>query len=379
MGLSFPKIKLPQLKTAGRPAAARFALPFLGRKREELALGLDIGSHAVKICEMAATGNGYRLKSLGSALLPPDSLEDGALVAPEEVAKVIAALIANLKTKTKKVALSVSGYSVIVKKINLEVMSAEELDKHIHEEAEQYIPFDIDDVYLDCQDLHTNTEEEARTDVMLVAAKKEVVDGYLEMLQSIGLKPVVVDVDAFALENAFETGFGQDENVALVDIGASKMNLNLLAGGSSALARDVVLGGRQLTEQIAKALNLSFDEAEELKLGRTAAPDPETEETIARLVRETCTQCSAEIKRALDFYQTNHPDDPIQRLVISGGGAKLAGLADFLGRETGLQAEIFNPFARAEVDESVINPAYLKAVAPEMVLAAGLATRPVEF
>lgn len=350
-----------------------------GRKREELALGLDIGSHAVKICELAGTGDGYRLKSLGSALLPPDALEDGALVAPDEVAKVIAALIANLKPKTKKVAFSVSGYSVIVKKINLEVMTAEELDKHIHEEAEQYIPFDIDDVYLDCQDLHTNTEEEARTDVMLVAAKREVVDGYLEMLQSIGLKPVVVDVDAFALGNAFEASFSPDENVALVDIGASKMNLNLLAGGSSALARDVVLGGRQLTEQIAKALNLSFDEAEELKLGRTDAPDQETRETITRLVRETCTQWSAEIKRALDFYQTNHPDDPIQRLVISGGGAKLAGLADFLGRETGLPAEIFNPFTRAEVDENAINPAYLKAVAPEMVLAAGLATRPAEF
>lgn len=187
---SFNKMQMPSLH-----------LPFLNR--QTLSIGLDIGSHSIKICEFAETADGYKLVSLGSAKLPPYSLEDGAVQDPIAVSKVITALIKNLKIKNKKVAISISGYSVIVKKINLAVMTEANLERHIESEAEQYIPFDIEDVYLDFQDLKTNTENEERTDVLLVAAKRDVVDGYLNMLRSAGLQPVVVDVDAFALENAF--------------------------------------------------------------------------------------------------------------------------------------------------------------------------------
>lgn len=364
MGKSgFKKLQLPSLH-----------LPFL--KRQTLSIGLDIGSHAVKICELAETGNGYQLVALGSALLPPDSLEDGALQDPAAVAKVITSLVNNLKIKNKKVAISISGYSVIVKKINLAVMTEEELEKHIESEAEQYIPFDIEDVYLDFQDLKTNTANEDRTDVMLVAAKREVVDGYLNMLRTAGLQPVVVDVDAFALENAFEANFGMADNVVLVDIGASKMNINIISNGASILARDVVLGCRQLTEQIENLFGVSFEEAEAIKTGEIVAK--EKREELEGLFANTCGQWVTEVKRAIDFYYSNHPDETISKIVLSGGGAKIQGLPEFFKKETDIPVEIFNPFKQAVVDTRTIDPAYLKNIAPEMTLAAGLATRPVE-
>ena len=359
---SLQNIKLPSLQ-----------LPFI--KKQALSVGLDIGSHSVKICELTETGNGLKLTNLGSATLPPDALEDGALQDPEAVAKVITSLVKNLKLKGKKVAISISGYSVIVKKINLAVMTDEELEKHIESEAEQYIPFDIDDVYIDFQDLKTNTEEEDRTDVMLVAAKKEVIDGYLDMLREAGLQTVVVDVDAFALENAFEANFGLHENVALIDIGASKMNINIISNGTSVLARDVVLGSRQLTEQIQNHFDLTYEEAEALKIGQVSAEDKQDD--LEKIFADTCTQWVTEIKRALDFYNSSHPDQSISKLILSGGGAKVKGLTEYFERETDIPVEIFNPFAKAEADNSSIDLSYLQNMAPEMALSAGLATRPV--
>ena len=234
-GLPLPQIKLPQIK-------------LFSSRKEQYPLGLDIGSHAIKICQVAKAGDDFKLVSLGSAKLPEGAVEDGILQEPEEVARVITNLISNLKIKEKKVAISISGYSVIVKKINLAVMEEKDLDEYIQSEVGQYIPFDIEDVYLDYQDLHTNTEEYNRTDVMLVAAKKEVVDGYLSMLQSAGLKVVIVDIGGFALENIYEANYSLDENIALVDIGATKMSINIVSQGISVLARDVVVGSRQLTD-----------------------------------------------------------------------------------------------------------------------------------
>lgn len=350
-----------------------FTLPSFGR--QNLSVGLDIGSHSVKICELATSGKGYRLLNLGSAKLPPHSVEDGVLQNPDAVAKTIMSLVTNLKLTGRKVAISISGYSVIVKKINLEVMNERQLEAHIQSEAEQYIPFDIDEVYLDFQDLKTNTTGEDRTDVMLVAAKKDVVDAYLTMLRSVGLKAVIVDVDAFALENAYGACFGARDNVALVDIGASKMNINIVSNGNSVLARDVILGSRLMTEQIQNRFALDFEEAEALKIGLT--PPGKNREQLEEIFVSICTQWITEIKRALDFYYTNYPDAPISKIVLSGGGSKTKGLDKYFTKETTVSAEVFNPFGAVDFNTSKINPAYVKVIAPEMALSVGLATRPV--
>ncbi len=354
-----------------------FSLAALFSRQPKLSLGLDIGSHAVKICELAKTREGYRLVSMGSARLPAGAMEDGILQDPAAVGNIIASLVKNLKVKSKKVAISISGYSVIVKKINLAVMDDAEMEKHIHAEAEQYIPFDIDDVYLDFQNLHTNTEEEDRTDVMLVAAKKEVVNGYLEMLQRTGLTASIIDVDAFALENSFEENVGLSGNVALVDIGASKMNINIIANGTSILARDVAIGSRQITERLTGRLDIDIEEAEELKLGVKPAGD--NRPALEDIFLETCNQWVNEIRRALDFFEANNPGQSISRIILSGGGARVRGLDALIARECGASCEIFNPFARITYDTGTIDPEYLRYMAPEMAIAVGLATRPVEL
>lgn len=346
-------------------------LPFFSSAKQ--VIGLDIGSHSIKACELKRTDNSYTLIKLGSILLPEGAIDDGTLQEPEIVGKAITTLLSNLKIKHKKIGISISGYSVIVKKIHLSSMDDEQLERYITAEAEQYIPFDIDDVYLDFQDLKTNSEKSNQTEVMLVAAKKEIIDDYLDMLQNIGLQPVIVDVDGFALENIYETNFPQQESVALIDIGASKMNINIISNGLSVIAKDVSVGSRQLTEQIIDTFDIPFDEAEALKIGKT--PAEEKQEQIAGIFTSTCTQWVLEIKKTIDLYHANHANNQLDKLILSGGGAKVAGLADFLHKETNLPVEIFNPFTTMQTNPKQIDPEYLSNIAPEMAIATGLAIR----
>lgn len=340
----------------------------------QLVVGVDIGSHSVKVCQLKRADKAYSIVTLGSATLPEGAVDDGALNEPEVVASAISSLFKNLKIKKKKVGFSISGYSVIVKKVNLAVMNEKEMEEHIMTEAEQYIPFDIQDVYLDFQDLKTNTAEYERTDVMLVAAKKEIVDDYLKMLDGIGLQATIVDVDGFALENTYEYNTPKNENVALIDIGASKMNINIIAKGMSVVARDIVVGSRQLTERIMGQFDLDFEDAEALKIGIISADDKQQE--LEEVFTSVCTQWVLEIKKAIDLYQSNFPDTPLSKLVLSGGGSKVAGLSEFLNQETGLEIELFNPFANMKFSKRKIDPAYLKNIGPEMAIASGIAIRP---
>lgn len=357
-------------------SSTKIKMGSLFSRRPKLSLGLDIGSHAVKICELEDHSSSLYLATMGSAQLPAGAVEDGILQDPDSVGSVISNLIKNLKIKGKKAAISISGYSVIVKKISLNSMSDQEMESHIHSEAEQYIPFDIDEVYLDFQNLHTNTEDNDRTDVMLVAAKKEVVDSYLEMLKKAGLTTGIVDVDAFALENSYEDNFGTEETIALVDIGASKMNINIIHNGASLLARDVAVGSRQLTEQIQNRLGISFPEAEALKIGAAEAGQHTGE--LADLFAATCSQWIGEIKRALDFFYTNHADKNISKIVLSGGGSRIKGFDQLLQRDTEISVGLFNPFNKISLSNK-IDPDYVQYLAPEMAISVGLASRPEEF
>jgi type IV pilus assembly protein PilM len=340
----------------------------------QLVVGVDIGSHSVKVCQLKRADKAYSILNIGSAILPEGAVDDGALVDPEIVGSAISNLFKNLKIKNKKVGISISGYSVIVKKVNLAVMGEKEMEDHIMTEAEQYIPFDIQDVYIDFQDLKTNKDGYERTDVMLVAAKKEIVDDYLSMLESIGLQATIVDIDGFALENTYEYNTPKTENVALIDIGASKMNINIISKGMSVVARDIVVGSRQLTERIMGQFDLEFEEAEALKVGVTPAEDKEKE--LQEIFSSVCTQWILEIKKAIDLYHSNFSDAPLTRLVLSGGGSKVAGLTDYLNQETGIEVERFNPFAKMKSSKRKIDPEYLQQIGPEMAIASGIAIRP---
>jgi len=371
------RVRPGKTSTTPAPTSAPRERPALSTGKEPLLVGLDIGSHTVKVCQLRASKDGLELLALGNTVLPIDAVEDGRIQDEAAVGEAISRLFRNLKISERRVAVSVSGYSVIVKKISTEILPEKELAAHIPAVAEQYIPFDIKDVYLDYQDLHTISADKQRTDVLLIAAKKEIIDGYLQLLERLRLKPMLVDVDSFALENIYELTAGVAENVALVDIGASTININIIAGGNSLLARDIVAGSRQITELIARRLGIDETEAERLKLGLTTSE--EHQKKIEEMYLGTCTQWILEIKKTLDLYRAKNAANPVQKIVLSGGGSRVQGLEGFIRQETGLEVSHINPFANIRFNSKKLDENYVQHLAPEMAIAAGLAIRPARW
>ena len=250
-------------------------------KKDHL-VGLDIGSRTIKAAEIADTPKGRTLKRFGMVDITPGLIEDGTINEPEEVAEKIKELFKTFNIREKNVAVSIGGYSVIVKKINVQTMAEDQLQDTIHFEAEQYIPFDISDVNLDFQILGPSENNPNQMNVFLVAAKKEMVNDYIKLVNLAGLNPCIIDVEAFALQNIFEINHEvKDENLALIDIGASKTSLNILKGRNSVFMRDVSLGCGQINQKIISLVNCSFDESEAIKLGGQTGDRLEIDAPIA--------------------------------------------------------------------------------------------------
>jgi type IV pilus assembly protein PilM len=347
----------------------------LGKK--DSLIGLDIGSRSVKVAEITETKNGRKLRRFGMADIPPGAIEDGAISDTETVVQVIRQLLKSANIKATNVALSIGGYSVIIKKINVQTMPEEQLQETIHFEAEQYIPFDISDVNLDFQLLGEVENNPSQMSVFLVAAKKEMVNDYINLATLVGLTPCIVDVEAFALQNIFEANYDiQGENVALIDIGASKTSLNILKDNSSVFMRDVALGCIQINQKIMSMLDCSYDQAELIKFGEPSKKlsADELKQIISAVVTDWCT----EIRRALDFFYTNYPDDPIKRIILSGGGANIAEFRQLLASESAAQVETLNPFNGVVVDEKSFDPEYIRQIGPQAAIAMGLALRRVD-
>src|SRR2546425_9970944 len=292
--------------------------------KSKLSLGLDIGSSSVKLVQLKEAKRGYILDAFGVAPLPPEAIVDGALMNSTAIVEAIRQLLSQYKLKNREVAIGVSGHSVIIKKISMPRMSQEELEESIQWEAEQYIPFDVKDVNIDVQIL-TPPDQDSGTgqmDVLLVAAKKDMINDYTSVVSEAGLLPVVVDVDAFAVQNAFEVNYDlPKETVVLVNAGASVVNINVLAGGLTTFTRDVTMGGNQFTEEIQKQLNVSYDEAEKLKVGGDAAQDSDSvvPQEVERVIQGVADQMAGEIQRSLDFYTATAADSHLSRLYHAGG------------------------------------------------------------
>jgi len=255
-------------------------------------------------------------------------------------------------------------------------MAEEQLQESIQFEAEQYIPFDISDVNLDFQILGPNENNPNQMNVFLVAAKKEMVNDYVNLASLAGLNPCIVDVEAFALQNIFETNYNtEDENIALIDIGASKTSLNILKGSSSVFMRDVSLGCSQINQKIISLINCSFEEADEIKLGHQ--PDRISEEDMKEVTSTIVSDWCTEIRRALDFFYSTYPDDQIKRIVLSGGGGNIAEFRELLAAEASAAVETINPFGKFSVDNS-LDPLFIKEIAPQAAICMGLAIRKVD-
>jgi type IV pilus assembly protein PilM len=352
-------------------------LPFL-RLGSKSVIGLDIGSSAVKAVEVVPRGNGFELLHLGVAPLPHDAIVEGAFLNASAIADAIREAIARSGSKAKHAAAAVSGHSVIVKKITVPAMTAAELEESIRWEAEQYIPFDVNEVNLDFEILQAG-DAERPMEVLLVAAKKDLIDDYVNLISEAGLTPAVIDVAGFAVENAFETNYGVgDDVVAIVNIGAQTSTINVLANGVPAFTRDVATGGNQYTAEIQRALSVGFDEAERIKIGERG---PESQDVVPQEVeqamRAVTNNLVGEIARSLDFFSATAADMRIQRVYLAGGSSRVSGLEAAFKERTGLDVDLMNPLAKM-MPTNRYEPEFLDQIGPALGVGIGLAMRRVD-
>ncbi|MBW2335231.1 MAG: type IV pilus assembly protein PilM [Deltaproteobacteria bacterium] len=344
-------------------------------KKDHL-IGLDIGSGSIKAAEIVETKHGGTLKNFGMIDIAHGAIEEGTINNPETVAESLQQLFKSSGFNENNVAVSIGGYSVIVKKIVVQTMAEEQLQETIHFEAEQYIPFDISDVNLDFQILGESESNPNQMNVFLVAAKKEMLDDYINLMNLAGLNPCIIDVESFALQNSFEASYdAQNQDVALIDIGASKTSLNILKNAASVFMRDVSLGCGQINQKIMSLIECSFEEAEQLKYGNT--PDKLSPDDLKGIVSSVVADWCTEIRRALDFFYSTYPDDQIKRIILSGGGANIAEFRKLLATEASTEVEIINPFQNFHIENKKLDDAFIKQVAPQAAICMGLAMRKV--
>jgi type IV pilus assembly protein PilM len=344
-------------------------------RRAKSLVGLDLGSSAVKAIELKPVGNGYKVVAFGSEPLPPESIVDGAIVDGAAVVAAVRRLFESRRIRTREVAASLSGSAVIVKKITLPLMTEAELAESIHWEAEQYIPFDIQDVNLDYQILEPKDPVGRTTmDVLLVAAKNEKIADYTRVIAEAGRTAVVVDVDAFALQNAYEVNYGiePDAVVVLLNAGASGTNINILSGEQSVFTRDIAIGGNAYTEALQKELSVTFEQADQLKRGH--AIDAAVYEDARPVLRAVTEQVMLEMQKTFDFFKATAVSDSISRIVVSGGASRAEGFAEMLAERFDAPVEPFDPFKKIAFDAARFQ-VDVADVAPAAAVAVGLALR----
>jgi type IV pilus assembly protein PilM len=345
--------------------------------RSKSLVGLDIGSSAVKAIELKPAGKAYKVSAFGMEPVPPDCIVDGAIIDGTAVVDAIRRLFDAQKIRTKEVAASLSGNAVIVKKITLPAMTETELAESIYWEAEQYIPFDIQDVNLDYQILERiDAGGKSAMEVLLVAAKKEKIADYTGVIGQAGRIAVVIDVDAFALQNAYEVNYGTEPDavVVLLNVGASATNINILHGEQSVFTRDLSTGGNAYTEALQKELNLPFEQADQLKRGHSV--DGVSFEEAKPVIRAVTENVMLEVQKTFDFFKTSAAADRITRIVISGGAARAEGFTEMVTERFQAPVEMFDPFKRVAFDAKKFNVDPTE-IGPTAAVAVGLALRRV--
>lgn len=342
-------------------------------------VGLDIGSSAIKLVQLKESKGRYFLQKFGVKPLEPEVIVDGTVMDEGRVVSAIRELFEEANVKNKHVAISISGHAVIVKKISLPPMPDEELEGQVKLAAEQYIPFDINEVNIDFHVLPPDPSGDAQADmsVILVAAKKDKINELTELVKGAGLTPMIMDVDAFAIENmhAINYPMAQDETTALVNVGASVMNVNIIRGGVSLFTRDIPLGGNRYTEAIQREMGMSYEEAEELKRGGRAGDTGPAQ--LTNVIDSVNGEVASEIARTVDYFKTSMSNADLDRVLICGGVARIKGLVQQLADRMQVPVEVANPFAEIDTSASDFDQETLEEMAPLAAVGVGLALRAV--
>ena len=358
----------------------KFEFKTLFKKGPRPLVGIDIGSHTIKLVEFSGNEAQRMLRRIGRALVPRGAIVDGAVREPKALEETLKALIRNCQPRIRRVATSVSGYSVIIKRISVPYDDIKAIEENLIFEAENYVPFEIEEVYLDFNIIGNPKTQKGRpgSEIFLVAAKRQVVDAYSDIIQNAGLRPAVVDVDGFAIGNAFEGAMRKmDNNIVLIDLGASKSTFGILKGSMPLFTRDIAMGGAQLTQAIADATGMGISEAERIKIAGTK--DPVLARDISQTIKEVVTGWGQEVKKAIEFFKSNsRPEEFPETIYMSGGSALIRGIGDIFEDITGLESRSFDPFKGMKKDVK-IDKDYLHAVAPQFGVAAGLALRSEEL
>jgi type IV pilus assembly protein PilM len=346
-----------------------------GKKKD--VIGLDIGCSSIKLVELKEDKNGFKLQNLVLSPLPPEAIVDGALMDSVTIIDTIRDLFNTSRTKTKDVVTSVSGHSVIVKKISLPLMTEAELEESIQWEAERYIPFDINDVNIDFQIFGSTSENPEVMDVVLVAAKKDIINDYVSVIMESGLNPVIVDIDSFALENMLAMNYDieKEETIAIANVGASITNMNIIKNNISAFTRDIFKGGNQVTEEIQRQLHVDHEEAEKIKVGTKV--DLTSQPIIQNVLKTASESLAVEIGNSLDFFQSTTTYEKITRIYLSGGGSKIKDFDIILQQQIGIPVEVVNPFKKIDYSGKNFDMEYLREIGPIMAVGVGLASRKV--
>lgn len=372
--------KSTRAKFISKPAFLSF-LPSIGdvfKSKKEL-VGLDIGSSSLKLAEILETKTGYILNHFSQIALDKGIIEDGVLIDPDALTEKVKALFRGTGLQRKAVVTSISGHATIVKKVTFPTMEEEELRNLIHDEASKYLPFDnMDDVNYDFQILGQNEFNPSQMEVVLVAAKKDVIESFTEAIENAGLTVMIMDVDMFSMETVYEANYDFDpaDIVVMVNIGASITNINVVKGSTSVFTRDFTLAGNAITETVQSSLNLTFDAAEAMKIN-----GPEADEMTRQAFRESVLSYAdpicTEIERSVDYFRSTSGGDNVKKILLSGGVAATSGILADLAQRLGTETEIMDPFRSIDYNKKVLDAERIDEIRPIAAVAVGLALRKV--
>ncbi len=338
--------------------------------------GVDIGSSRIKLVELKDTPEGWALQNFAQISLERGIIENGLVRDQEVLTQKIKELFKISRYRGKNVVTALSGHVVMIKKANFRKMDEEELRELIIDEAGEYLPFDdIRDVNFD---FHICSEQDSDLDqmeVIIAAAKKEVTESYASVIEKAGSRVMVMDVDSFALETAYEENydFATDDMVALVNIGASMTNINIVRNGESVFTRNIMSGGDSVTRALQREFGISFEEAEMRKIAGSGG-DGEAREGIL----DNLEPIFSEIGRSFDYFNSAVSGSPVGRILLSGGCAGIPGLIEAMQEIFHCEVEIFNPFKNILYDKSVFSPSYIREIGAVAVVGVGLALRRAE-
>lgn len=338
-------------------------------------IGIDIGSSSIKAIEVDVTRSGATLVSFSIVQTPVGGISGSEITDMPGVSLAIQSALYELKSKRKHGVTGLWGTAVIVKKIQMPRVDKKLIQEQVRFEAEQYIPFDLNNVTLAHHELSTNTSKETM-DILLIAAQNELILQYAQTIEAAGLKCSVMDISGFALANAFELNYGKfPEAIAILNFGASITNFVVIQNGEVVFARDILVGGSNYTNEISKTLSITFEEAEALKL--SAAAKKEVPDEVHAVISQTNEMVVEEIRSSLDFLAATAAETMISRFYFTGGASQTPGLIETAARQTGSVFEPFNPYIKLKTNDKKFIPAYLNQIHYLLPVALGLGLRKV--